>query len=123
MLNNKYHKNMRINYTMICNQQHLSYRFHNLQLILTVVREFFALLLLLRYQPSNLSFLRSVTNDFIFSEGPPSFHVRDRRFNNHRTTNQPLSSIHNSITSDDNNYVASVTSTGECKSKLYMELC
>jgi hypothetical protein len=63
-------------------------------------------------------------NIFIFLEGPPSSRVRDPRFDNYRpTTNQPLSSMSHSITSNNNRYVAPITSTGECKSSLYMKLC
>ncbi|CAF2984155.1 unnamed protein product [Rotaria sp. Silwood2] len=46
-----------------------------------------------------------------YSAGPSSSHVRDSRSNIHQPINQPLSSMHNSITSNHNNYVAPVTST------------
>ncbi|CAF1286528.1 unnamed protein product [Rotaria sordida] len=42
---------------------------------------------------------------------PSLSHVRDPRFDIHQTTNRPLSSIHNSITSNNNDYVVHVTST------------
>jgi len=69
-----------------------------------------------------MPFKISKRNVFIFSEGSTSFRVRNPRFDSHRPTNQSLSSIDNSITSNDNNNVAPVSSTGECKSILYLKL-
>ncbi|CAF2852253.1 unnamed protein product [Rotaria sp. Silwood2] len=61
-------------------------------------------------QPASFVSISQSTVD-INHQGSSSFRVRDPPFDIHRPTNQPLSSIYNSITSSDNNYVAPVTST------------